>query len=282
MAGNIRNGRYRSRSSSFTGIDECEITGIPATALRGSLLSGFSVAERMSWTEYRKTTYKADKAYSLLGIFDVYMPLIYGKGKDRAMQRLREEIEKASKGHKHEDFSVTFSLSDISDVEHFVARKTELIKIHQALSGDGSRRAVVLHGLGGIGKTQLSIAYAKRHKDNYSAIFWLNIKDEDSLKQSFAKLDKQISREHPSAIRVSNLETNQNINEVVESIKSLLSLPNNTRWLMIYDNYDNLVPYIVLAEKKICQKRIYFKVDVSFRDSRLANKSSGLFFETLC
>lgn len=52
----------------------------------------------MSWTEYRKTTYKADKAYSLLGIFDVYMPLIYGKGKDRAMQRLREEIEKASKG----------------------------------------------------------------------------------------------------------------------------------------------------------------------------------------
>lgn len=100
-------------------------------------------------------------------------------------------------------------------------------------------RVVVLHGLGGIGKTQLSIVYTKRHKDNYSAIFWLNIKDEDSLKQSFAKLAKQISREHPSAIRVSNLETNQNLDEVVESIKSWLSLPNNTRWLMIYDNYDN-------------------------------------------
>lgn len=142
-------------------------------------------------------------------------------------------------GHKREDFSVTFSLSDISDVEHFVARKTELIEIHHVLSGDGSRRVVVLHGLGGIGKTQLSIAYAKRHKDNYSAIFWLNIKDEDSLKQSFAKLAKQISREHPSAIRVSNLETNQNLDEVVESVKSWLSLPNNTRWLMIYDNYDN-------------------------------------------
>jgi hypothetical protein len=41
--------------------------------------------------------------------------------------------------------------------------------------------------IGGIGKTQLTVAYAKRHKDNYSAIFWLNIKDEeDSLKQSFA------------------------------------------------------------------------------------------------
>jgi hypothetical protein len=37
-------------------------------------------------------------AYSLLGIFDVNMPLIYSEGKDRAMSRLQEEIEKALKG----------------------------------------------------------------------------------------------------------------------------------------------------------------------------------------
>jgi hypothetical protein len=78
--------------------DICEITGIPATALRGSVLSDFSVAERMSWTEFRETTYKEDKAYSLLGIFDVYMPLIYGEGKDRALRRLQEEVDKASRG----------------------------------------------------------------------------------------------------------------------------------------------------------------------------------------
>ncbi|KAH9205013.1 putative vegetative incompatibility protein HET-E-1 [Leptodontidium sp. 2 PMI_412] len=216
----------------------CEVTGIPATALRGSQLTVFSIAERLSWAVSRETFRQEDKAYSLLGIFDVNMPLIYSEGKEKAMQRLQEEIEKASKGHKCEDFSVTFSLSEVSDVEYFVAREDELSKIHQTLKGDGSRRAVVLHGLGEIGKTQLSIAYAKRHKDNYSAIFWLNIKDEDSLKQSFAKLAKQISREHPSAIPVSNLETNQNLDEVVGSVKSWLSLPNNTRWLMIYGNYD--------------------------------------------
>jgi hypothetical protein len=141
-------------------------------------------------------------------------------------------------GYKREDFSVTLSLSNVSDIEYFVAREDELSNIHKTLKGDGSRRTVVLHGLGGIGKTQLSIAYAKRHKDNYSAIFWLNIKDEDSVKQSFAKLAKQISREHPSALPVSSLETNQNLDEVVEYVKSWLSLPNNTRWLMIYDNYD--------------------------------------------
>ena len=76
----------------------CEITRIPSKALRGSPLATFSVAERMSWAEIRQTTYEEDIVYSLLGIFDVYMALIYGEGKDRALKRLREEIDKASKG----------------------------------------------------------------------------------------------------------------------------------------------------------------------------------------
>ena len=75
-----------------------EVTGIPVKALRSSPLSDFSVHERMLWAEKRKTTRKEDKAYSLLGIFDVYMPLIYGEGRENAFMRLREEIDKASKG----------------------------------------------------------------------------------------------------------------------------------------------------------------------------------------
>jgi hypothetical protein len=76
----------------------CEITRIPSKALRGSPLAAFSVAERMAWAEIRKTTYEEDIVYSLFGIFDVYMALIYGEGKERAFKRLREEIDKASKG----------------------------------------------------------------------------------------------------------------------------------------------------------------------------------------
>ena len=34
----------------------------------------------MSWASFRKTTRVEDIAYSLLGIFDVHMPLIYGEG----------------------------------------------------------------------------------------------------------------------------------------------------------------------------------------------------------
>lgn len=142
-------------------------------------------------------------------------------------------------GSKREDFSVTFSLSDVPEIEHFVAREQELEEMHRELVGDGSRRTVVLHGLGGMGKTQLTVAYAKRHKDSYSAVFWLNIKDGDSLKQGFAKLARQILRQHPLASRLNNVDMKGNLDEVVDGVKAWLSLPNNTRWLLIYDNYDN-------------------------------------------
>lgn len=139
---------------------------------------------------------------------------------------------------QREDFSVTFSLYNISEIEHFVAREEELTEIHDTLTGDG-RRTVILHGLGGIGKTQLTVAYAKRHKNNYSAIFWLNIKDEDSIKQSFAKIARQISQEHPSVSGLSSVDIKENLDEVIDTVRAWLNVPNNTRWLIIYDNYDN-------------------------------------------
>ena len=72
-----------------------EVTGIPIAALRGEPLSHFSVDERLQWAEKRNTTKKEDKAYCLLGIFNVFMPLIYGEG-ENAFKRLQEEIDKSS------------------------------------------------------------------------------------------------------------------------------------------------------------------------------------------
>ena len=76
----------------------CEITRIPSKALRGSPLAEFSITERMSWAETRKTTYEEDIVYSLLGIFDVYMSLIYGEGRDNARGRLEEAVDRKRKG----------------------------------------------------------------------------------------------------------------------------------------------------------------------------------------
>jgi hypothetical protein len=74
-----------------------EITKVPIGALRGQQsLSEFSIPERMDWAANRQTTYKEDKVYCLLGIFDVFLPLLYGEGEEYASQRLEEEIQRRS------------------------------------------------------------------------------------------------------------------------------------------------------------------------------------------
>lgn len=54
-------------------------------------LTNFTVAEKMSWATGRDTTRVEDRAYSLLGIFDINMPLLYGEG-HKAFQRLQCQI----------------------------------------------------------------------------------------------------------------------------------------------------------------------------------------------
>jgi hypothetical protein len=71
------------------------VTGIPEAYLLGRTLASASVAMKMSWAARRETKRIEDRAYSLLGIFDVNMPLIYGEGM-KAFRRLQEEIIKRS------------------------------------------------------------------------------------------------------------------------------------------------------------------------------------------
>lgn len=69
-----------------------EITRIAVSALHGDSLRTFDIDERFKWAEDRQTTREEDWAYSLLGIFDVFISPIYGEGKENAVRRLRKEI----------------------------------------------------------------------------------------------------------------------------------------------------------------------------------------------
>lgn len=65
------------------------ITGIKPEHLWKS--QNASVAQKMSWAAKRETTRTEDIAYSLLGLFNVNMPLLYGEG-EKAFKRLQYEI----------------------------------------------------------------------------------------------------------------------------------------------------------------------------------------------
>ena len=70
------------------------ITGIDTEILSHQTpLSDVSVARRMSWASRRVTRRIEDRAYSLMGIFGIHMPTIYGEGR-HAFLRLQEEILK--------------------------------------------------------------------------------------------------------------------------------------------------------------------------------------------
>jgi hypothetical protein len=56
----------------------CEVTSITRDVLRGNRLAEFSIEEKMSWAANRSTKREEDDIYSLLGMFGIFMPLVYG------------------------------------------------------------------------------------------------------------------------------------------------------------------------------------------------------------
>lgn len=70
-------------------------TGIPEEFLTSKPYYSASIALRMSWASNRMCTRAEDRAYSLLGLFDVNMPLLYGEGY-KAFERLQDEIMRKS------------------------------------------------------------------------------------------------------------------------------------------------------------------------------------------
>lgn len=145
----------------------------------------------------------------------------------------------ANAGVDFEQFAVRLNLASFPEATQFVAREEELSKMHKLLYSCSSRAAVVLHGLGGIGKTQLAIEYVMRHKEKHTAIFWLNANDEDSLRLSFRNIAQQVLKHHPSTRMLCNLDLEGDLDRVVDVVKNWLDLQNNTRWLIVFDNYDN-------------------------------------------
>jgi hypothetical protein len=103
-----------------------EITEIAAEALKGRAVSHFCVEERMAWASRRQTTREEDIVYSLFGLFDVHMPLIYGEGKKKALKRLQKEIGELSE----------YPAAKLAPYlkENNPAREERLSEIHQWLS----------------------------------------------------------------------------------------------------------------------------------------------------
>lgn len=91
-------------------------------------------------------------------------------------------------------FSVPYSRNP-----RFVGRDEELQILSQQLRGKPGNRltSCVVHGLGGIGKTQLAIEYAYRARHEYDAIFWMRAETEFELANDYAAIAKRLCLTDP-------------------------------------------------------------------------------------
>ncbi len=137
-------------------------------------------------------------------------------------------------------------MEELPTSSHFVDRLSDTTELEQCLlprhlrSRQEQRRKIfVLHGLGGIGKTQLAADFIRRHQAAFSSVFWLDGRSEDRLRQSFASCASRIPRgQIPDRSWKSVPSSEDGLNIVVEDVLVWLALPDNTDWLLVFDNVD--------------------------------------------
>ncbi|KAF8454044.1 P-loop containing nucleoside triphosphate hydrolase protein [Kalaharituber pfeilii] len=163
----------------------------------------------------------------------------------------------------HLSFDIPFSLPNFQRNSDFVGREHLLEQLKQKIEGATTKKVilVVLYGMGGVGKTQLALEYAYRHHGDYSAVFWINAASEQTMKLGFTSIMQQLIKHHaklcgePDYMHIGRLLgmagklnsvglfTVQDPSEeqyVVDAVKEWFAAKDNTKWLLVFDNLDDL------------------------------------------
>ncbi|KAK8073318.1 hypothetical protein PG994_004217 [Apiospora phragmitis] len=149
----------------------------------------------------------------------------------------------AREGARRDRFSLSLDLSVVPTIEHFVARTEELKSLHEILEKPGRRRrTAVVYGLGGMGKTQLAAEYLRQYQSDYSATVWLNARDETSLQQNFVQVAERLLQLDPQPIYIKLALDSRKPHEITTAVKRWFDQPQNDRWLLVYNNYDDPKP----------------------------------------
>ncbi|KAH7087860.1 hypothetical protein FB567DRAFT_355749 [Paraphoma chrysanthemicola] len=212
---------------------------IPVEALRGNTAE-FSIDERMNWAGARTTTVAEDKAYCLLGLFGVFLPLIPGEGEEYAMFRLKEEIQKRH-GHTPHQTSINQDTACHREApwvvpfqrnSNFIGRPQEMTRIESFLANDNRCERMAIVGLGGVGKTQIVLEFAHIWRERYQdcSVFWIPVTSAESMLAAYLDVGKQL--------RIPDVEEKKS--EVQKLVQHELSQASAGRWLLIFDNADDI------------------------------------------
>ena len=138
-------------------------------------------------------------------------------------------------------FRIPFRLEGAVHTEQFVARPEHTERIEQVLLQDASdqMRIFVLHGMGGIGKTQLAIDFVHKHRATFTSVFWLQGQTEGALRQSIIQSAKRIPKGQISdkSRRARPADADEQ-EDIIDEVTDWLAQDGNCKWLIVIDNVD--------------------------------------------
>ncbi len=108
---------------------------------------------------------------------------------------------------------------------HFTGRRAQLDRIRRELTA-GPVAVTAVHGIGGVGKTQLAVEYAHRHASDYQLVWWIDAEQTALLAGKIAALAKLL--ELPSAGPLPDI-----------SAAVLAALRRREGWLLVFDNAED-------------------------------------------
>jgi tetratricopeptide (TPR) repeat protein len=116
---------------------------------------------------------------------------------------------------------------------YFLGRDDLLRELRQKLQETNPRKynhRIAVYGMGGVGKTQLTIEYVHRHEKDYDNIYWISAFDQAALLSGFQEIGS----------RTGCLSMGTSLKSI-EAARNVLSwLRRQKNWLLVLDNLDDI------------------------------------------
>jgi hypothetical protein len=119
---------------------------------------------------------------------------------------------------------------------NFTGREDLLRQLEERLE-PGATAAVLpqaLQGLGGVGKSQLAVEYAYRHRNDFDLIWWIPAEEQVQIQTALVELGQRLELGVGSE---ANVAVNMVVDALRGSARASRRIPSN--WLLIFDNAED-------------------------------------------